>query len=125
MENQFWQIVYRTGEEEFATREIIVNNNQYKQIQDAIRNGEDFIVLEDNPTIKRTSIASINPADGIISPVEKELYKSDSPQLEQPEQERLSSGFEKIKVGMIKCKKCGEEKINMMMKYGICFRCEN
>lgn len=125
MENQFWQIIYRTGEEDFQSREIIVNNNQYKQIQDAMRSGEDFIILENNPTIKRTSIVSINPADGIISPTEKEFYKSDSPQLETPKQERLSSGFKKIKIEFVQCIKCKKERIPSGLRNGLCFPCEN
>lgn len=122
--NNFWQIVYRVGTDNFEWREIIVNNNQYKQIQDAIRAGEDFIVLDNNPTIKRTSIVSINPADGIISPIEKEIYKSDN-QIEAPKQERLHSGFEKINFEMKQCLKCKKERISSGLRDGVCFPCNN
>ncbi len=64
--NNFWQIIYRTGEEGFETKEIIINDEQYKQVQDALKNGEDFIILRGKPTIKRTSIASINEASKIV-----------------------------------------------------------
>ena len=63
---RFWQIIYRTGEEDFETKEVLIDDNQYKQIQKALIEGQDMIVIVDKPTIKRTSIVSINEATGIV-----------------------------------------------------------
>jgi hypothetical protein len=63
---RFWQIIYRTGEEDFETKEVLIDDNQYKQIQKALIEGQDMIVMAGKPTIKRTSIVSINEATGIV-----------------------------------------------------------
>ena len=74
---KYWKIVYRTGEEDFETKEVIIDNEQYKLIQNALLRGEDFIVLKDKPTIKRSSIASISEADDIVSEIQRTGLKVD------------------------------------------------
>ena len=57
-----WKIIYRTGEE-FETNSILISDEQYQQLQQALRDGDEFIIIENRPTIKRSYITSINRAN--------------------------------------------------------------
>jgi hypothetical protein len=74
---KYWQIIYRTGQEDWETKEMIIDDNQYKLVQNALINGEDMIVIRDKPTIKRTSITSINSADKIVAEYQQQGLKID------------------------------------------------
>ena len=64
---KYWKIIFYTGEGEFETREMIINDKEYKQVQKVLAQGGDLIILKDKPTVKRTSIASIIEADREIN----------------------------------------------------------
>lgn len=80
----YFKIIFRTGEEDWEIKELIINENQNGKIQEQMSNGGDFIFIK-NQTIKRTSIVSITSAnqeiaeyqrqgikvDGLLEPVEK------------------------------------------------------
>lgn len=65
-----WQLIYRTGEEDFETKEVIITETQYLQIQKSLAAGADMVILSNGPTIKRSMIVSINEADLILSEFE-------------------------------------------------------
>ncbi len=87
--SKYWQIIYRTGEEEYASKEFVINDDQYKQVQQAIVEGDEFIIIPDKPTIKRSSIASINPYK--IEETEAKVLGINPPEtlkLKEPTEER-------------------------------------
>jgi hypothetical protein len=93
-----WQIIYRTGQEEYATKEILITDAQYLRVQEELANGNDFIILKDKPTIKRTSIASINKADDIISEYQRNGVTFDGlPAIKAPEEPKQIGKSESVK----------------------------
>ena len=54
-------IVYTTGDE-YETRETLIDEIAFRQIQRSIANGSDFIIFEDR-VIKRNMIKEITSAD--------------------------------------------------------------
>jgi hypothetical protein len=102
----YWQIIYYTGKEDYETKEMIITAEQYKQVQEAITNGEDYIVIKGKPTFKRNQIASINEADDIVAeykrngtlnlifPKAGDLPEPDE-ELEKEEKERKRSSKER------------------------------
>lgn len=74
---KYFKIIFRTGEEDFETKEIIINEDQHKEIQSQIVDGSDFVVVRDKATIKRTSIASISEAGDIIAEHQRTGVKVD------------------------------------------------
>ena len=93
---KYWQIIYRTGEEDWETKEVIISDEQYKLVQEVIRGNGDYIVLKDKPTIKRTSIVSINDAGEIVASYQRQGIKIDG-LLEPAEKPRLISDGKPIK----------------------------
>lgn len=96
----YWQIIYRTGSEDWETKEVIITNEQYKKVQLVLQNKGDLIILEDKPTIKRTSIVSINPADEIVAEYQRAGVKVDG--LLDPPQNPLLTGETKKRGGGLK-----------------------
>ena len=92
----YWKIIYRTGEEDWGTKEVIINNEQYKLIQNALIGGEDFIVLKDKPSIKRTSIVSISEADDIVTEYQRQGLKIDG--LLEPVNKPLEIGSKGVRI---------------------------
>ena len=86
---KYFKIIFRTGEEDFETKEIIINEDQHKEIQNQIIDGSDFVVVRNKATIKRTSIASISEANDIVAEYQKEGVKIDGI-LDAPELPKLS-----------------------------------
>jgi hypothetical protein len=74
---KYWGIIYRTGQEDWETKELLIDDIQYRLVQNALINGEDLIVIKDKPTIKRTAIVSINPADDIVATYQEQGLKID------------------------------------------------
>lgn len=87
---RYWEITYYTGGDDFETKELIINGDQYDRIQEAISRGSEFIILEGKPTIKTKMIASINPADTIVAEYQKQGLKIDG--LLEPVEERFLLG---------------------------------
>ena len=67
----FFKIIYRTGAEDWETGELIVNENQHKIIQEALMGGDDYIMIKDKITLKRSSIISISFANDIVGDYQK------------------------------------------------------
>lgn len=70
--NKFWKLIFYTGEGEFETKELIINDTQYRQVQKALGEGREFIVLENKPTIKGKLIASITDATDEVGEYQKQ-----------------------------------------------------
>ena len=70
-----FKIIYRTGEENWETSEIIIDENQHEKIQSQMSEGSDFIFIKDKATIKRSAIVSIASADNIVAEYQKQGLK--------------------------------------------------
>ena len=125
--NYYKVITYAEGEN-YETREEYIDEPTFRQYQQLISEGKDKLILKER-ILSVSAIKEILPADDEISEHQRQgTFNSlglGNPQLEQPKQERLTSGFEKIKIEMKNCRACGKEVINAMMKNEICFKCEN
>jgi len=75
MNNSYFKIIYRTGEEDWETGEIIVDEEQHAKIQKQMSEGSDFIFIKDKATIKRTAIVSITSANDIVANYQKQGLK--------------------------------------------------
>lgn len=71
----YFKIIYRTGEEDWETSEIIIDENQHKKIQEQMASGADYVFIKDKATIKRTSITSIASANDIVGEYQKQGVK--------------------------------------------------
>lgn len=67
----YFKIIYRTGEQEWETSEIIVNEEQNTKIQKQMADGSDFIFIKDKATIKRTAVVSIASANNVVAEYQK------------------------------------------------------
>lgn len=63
---KYWQLIYRTGEEGYETKELLLTNDQHIQIRKALADGMEFLMLPGGATIKRNQLASINDAGHIV-----------------------------------------------------------
>ncbi len=62
---RYFKLIYYTTGLEYETNEILMNEPFFRQIQKAIVENKDYILLEDR-VIKRSSIKEITPADEIV-----------------------------------------------------------
>ncbi len=90
---KYWQIIYYTGEGEFETKEVLINDDQYKQVQKALNEGREFIILENKPTIKSKLIASMNDAGSIVSEYQRLGIKVDGLLMPVEKPKEISNGF--------------------------------
>lgn len=92
-----WQIIYYTGEtfenengkKNFETREILITDEQYKQVQEAIKEGDDFIIMENKPTIKRSLIASITQAG-------KDIFGNNNLMLKSEDRKQITGDIKQL-----------------------------
>lgn len=80
----YFKIIYRTGEEDWETSEIIIDENQHNKIQEQLSGGSDMIFVKDRATIKRSCITSIGSANDIIANYQKQGIKIDGLGLLEP-----------------------------------------
>ena len=73
----YFKIIYRTGEEDWETSEVIIDEIQHAKIQDQMSEGSDFIFVKDKATIKRTAIVSITSANNIVVEYQRQGIKID------------------------------------------------
>ena len=73
----YFKIIYRTGEEDWETSEVIIDESQYSKIQEQLSNGGDMIFIKDKATIKRSCITSIVSANDIVANYQRQGLKVD------------------------------------------------
>lgn len=104
----YWKIIYYTGEGDYETSEVLINNDEYEKIQDALSKGADMLILSGRPTIKRSSLKAINGADDIIADYKrvgiplKELGLTEPLKIAGEKPAQIYSGMGKIGAGDIK-----------------------
>ena len=62
---KYWEIIYYTGREDYETKSVIINNDEYKKLQNMPKD-VDLVMLNGRPSFKRSLIASINEATNIV-----------------------------------------------------------
>jgi len=67
----YWKIIFYTGEGEFETNELIINDEEYQKVQQVLSSGGDLIILRNRPVIKRSLIASITKASQEFTVVQR------------------------------------------------------
>ena len=72
----YYKIIFRTGEAEWETGELIIDESQNDKVQEQIANGNDFLLVK-GQTIKRTAIVSITSANDIVRDYQKQGIKID------------------------------------------------
>lgn len=92
---KYWQIIYLTGGDNFETGELLINDEQYRQVQVALSQGSEFVIVPNKPTIRATAIRSINDAGEIVAEIQRMGVKIDG-LLESPDVKKLDSGMEKL-----------------------------
>lgn len=92
---KYWQIIYLTGGDNFEIGELLINDDQYRKIQQTISQGSEFIIIPNKPTIKTSAIRSINDAGEIVAELQKMGAKIEG-LLEAPDIKQLDSGMEKL-----------------------------
>ena len=95
MNNSYFKIIYRTGEEDWETGEIIVDEEQHAKIQKQMSEGSDFIFIKDKATIKRTAIVSITSANDIVANYQKQGLKVEG-FLEPPNFPKITGRVQKV-----------------------------
>jgi hypothetical protein len=62
---RYFKLNYYTSEGAYETWEDLIDEPKFRQIQKAILDGNDFIIME-NKVIKRSAIREMSPADDIV-----------------------------------------------------------
>lgn len=94
---RYFKIVIYSGDGDYETKEKIIGEKTFRNIQKALIGGSDLLVLEDR-VIKRSQIKEITPADNEVAEyrneglnVEKLLNISDIDKLKEGEKTELKN----------------------------------